>query len=73
VLLFGCPLDLDTAAFPVDTAARTLFGKAEIVLWRTGDDTFHVEIWRSFAPYVVGLLTEFARIVAALEARPRTA
>ncbi|MCA1240876.1 sarcosine oxidase subunit gamma [Stappia stellulata] len=49
-------LDLDEGAFPVGQVTRTLFTKAEIVLWRTGPDTFVVECWRSFAPYVEGLL-----------------
>jgi sarcosine oxidase, subunit gamma len=30
------------------------------VLWRRQADVFHLEAWRSFAPYVVGLLTEIA-------------
>lgn len=51
-------LDLDPAAFPVGACARTLFGKAEIVLWRCGDDAFRIEVWRSFAPYVAEMLTE---------------
>lgn len=60
-LNIGCPLDLDIAAFPVDGCTRTLFGKAEIVLWRLGPETFHMEIARSFIPYVVGLLREATR------------
>ncbi len=52
----GCPLDLDIAAFPIDMCARTLFSKTEIVLWRTAAETFRIEVWRSFAPYVVGHL-----------------
>ena len=52
----GCPLDLDLAAFPVGMCARTLFTKAEIVLWRTAANTFRVELSRSFAPYMVGHL-----------------
>lgn len=47
-----CPLDLDLRAFPVDMCTRTVFGKAEIVLWRTRPETFHIEVARSFAPYV---------------------
>ena len=39
----GCPLDLDLAAFPVGMCTRTLLGKADIVLWRTGEQVFHVE------------------------------
>ena len=57
----GCPLDLDPRAFRVSMATRTLFDKAEIVLWRRAQTTFHVEVWRSFAPHVAALLAEAAR------------
>jgi sarcosine oxidase subunit gamma len=50
------PLDLAEAAFPLAMATRTLLEKAEIVLWRRGVTSFHVEVWRSFSPYVVTLL-----------------
>ncbi len=56
-----CPLDLDLAAFPVGMATRTLFGKADIVLWRTAETRFHIEVWRSFAPYLWGLLAAIGR------------
>lgn len=55
-LAIGCPLDLHLSAFPVGMCTRTVFGKAEIVLWRQGAARFHVEAWRSFAAYVQGLL-----------------
>ena len=61
VLNAGCPLDLDLKAFPVGFATRTLFDKAEIVLWRRAEATFHVEVWRSFAPYLAASLAEAAR------------
>lgn len=61
VLNSGVMLDLSAKAFPVGMATRTLFAKAEIVLWRTGADTFRIEVWRSFAPYLHGLLAEAAR------------
>jgi sarcosine oxidase, subunit gamma len=54
-------LDLDVENFPVGMCTRTLFGKAEIVLWRTAPETFRVEVWRSFAPYVEGCLGEATR------------
>jgi sarcosine oxidase subunit gamma len=41
--------------------ARTLLCKAEIVLWRTAPSTFRLEVWRSFMPYVAGVLREAAR------------
>jgi sarcosine oxidase subunit gamma len=51
-------LDLHLSAFPVGMATRTIYSKADIVLWRTAADTFHVELWRSFVPFVWGLLEE---------------
>ena len=57
----GCPLDLDLSAFPVGMCTRTVVAKAEIVLWRTSEEIFHVEVWRSFAPYVTDFLAEVAR------------
>ena len=55
-LNIGCPLDLDVASFPVDMCTRTVFAKAQIMLWRTGPETFRVETARSFAPYVTKIL-----------------
>jgi sarcosine oxidase, subunit gamma len=56
----ACPLDLDLREFPVGMCTRTLYAKAEILLWRTGPEAFHIEVWRSFAEYVIALLTETA-------------
>jgi sarcosine oxidase, subunit gamma len=66
VLNAGCPLELDLAAFPVGMCTRTVLAKAEIVLWRTDETVFHVEVWRSFASYVTEFLGEVAREVALL-------
>lgn len=52
VLNAGCPLDLSLPAFPVGMATRTLFHKAEIVLWRMEPRLFRIEVGRSFAPYL---------------------
>jgi sarcosine oxidase subunit gamma len=60
----GCPLDLAPIAFPVGKCTRTVLGKAEIVLWRTGAETFRVECWRSFAEYVFSYLSTAARDAA---------
>jgi sarcosine oxidase subunit gamma len=61
-LLSGaCPLDLHLGEFPVGMCTRTVLAKADIVLWRTRDDAFHLEVWRSFSGYVTGLLSEIAR------------
>ncbi len=56
----GCPLDLDLVAFPVGMATRTLLAKAEVVVWRRGPTRFHLECWRSFAPYVAAFLAQAA-------------
>jgi len=61
ILNGACPLDLDLSEFPVGMCTRTVFAKADIVLWRTRQDAFHVEVWRSFAEYVTGVLAEIAR------------
>jgi len=63
----GCPLDLDPGAFPVGMCTRTVLAKAEIVLWRTGQDEFHIEVWRSFADYVSSFLAEVAREIGTQE------
>ena len=49
----GCPLDLDDERFPVNACARSLFAKAEVVLWRRGAEEYHLEVARSFADYVL--------------------
>lgn len=61
MLATGCALDLRDRAFPVGRCARTLFHAAEIILWRSHDDAFRIELGRSFAPYVEALLGETAQ------------
>lgn len=63
-LASACPHDLRLTSFPVGAAARTLLAKAEVVLWRQSETEWHVECWRSFAPYVFGLLREGAKDAA---------
>ncbi len=52
LLSSGNPLDLHPSAFPIGMCTRTVFAKAEIVLWRTEEHRFRIEVWRSFAAYV---------------------
>jgi sarcosine oxidase, subunit gamma len=61
LLASGCALDLNERAFPVGMCTRTMLGKAEVVLWRTGEQAFRIEVWRSFAAYVSQFLAEAAR------------
>jgi sarcosine oxidase, subunit gamma len=54
----GCPLDLRPAKFPVGMCTRTVLAKAEIVLWRRAPEHFHLEVWRSFGPYLAQFFAE---------------
>jgi sarcosine oxidase, subunit gamma len=58
VLNHGCALNLSLSEFPVGMCTRTVIGKAAVILSRTDDDTFHIDVWRSFAPYVWQFLDE---------------
>ena len=61
ILNSGCPLDLSLNAFPVGMCTRTLLEKAEIILWRTVENAFQIEVARSFVPYVVRFLGQAER------------
>jgi sarcosine oxidase subunit gamma len=50
VLASGCPLDL--ARIAPGRATRTVFETVEIVIWRTSETRWHIEVWRSFAPWL---------------------
>ncbi|MGO9933527.1 MAG: sarcosine oxidase subunit gamma [Steroidobacteraceae bacterium] len=65
ILNGACPLDLSIAQFPVGACTRTVFAKADILLWRTAADAFHLEVGRSFSAYVRDLLREIALDFAA--------
>lgn len=58
----ACPLDL--CNMPVGTATRTIFDKAQIILIRQGQDSFRIEVWRSFADHVWGILQAAGREIA---------
>ena len=58
MLMAGCPLDLDR--FAIGRAARTIFETVEIILIRSGEHRFEVEVWRSFAPWLQLALTTAA-------------
>lgn len=65
VLNGSVPLDLSLAAFPPGMCTRTICEKAEIVLWRISAETWHIEVARSFAPYVRALLEHTALLSVA--------
>ena len=50
VLAAGCPLDL--ARFAVGRTTRTIFETVEIIVARETETRWHVEVWRSFAPWL---------------------
>lgn len=52
----GVALDLSPTAFPIGKATRTLHDNVEIVLWRTGEASFRIEVWRSFGEHLFGSL-----------------
>lgn len=57
LLAMACPLDTDLSAMPVGFCTRTVYAKAEVVLWRQAPQQFQLQAWRSFLPYVTGLLS----------------
>lgn len=57
----GCPQNLSDTVFPVGAASRTVMGKIEVVIIRTGETEFRVECWRSFSDYAFTFLSEAAR------------
>lgn len=61
VLLSGCPIDLSLDAFPIGRSTRTVFESATILLTRRAEDTFTIECWRSFAPYLRDFFARVAR------------
>ena len=61
VINSGCPQDLSLKAFPVCACSRTLMGKTEVILYRTAEDQFHIEVWRSFATYALDFIEDAIR------------
>jgi sarcosine oxidase, subunit gamma len=57
----GCPQNLSDTAFPIGAASRTVMGKMEVVIIRTGETEFRVECWRSFSDYAFRFLSEAAK------------
>lgn len=54
----------DVEAMPVGTGCRTIFDKAQIVLIREDKNRFRIEVWRSFADHVWGILHAVSREIA---------
>lgn len=62
LLSVACPIDLSQLAS--GDAKRTVFDSAQVVLYREAEDSFRMQVWRSFLPHVWELLnianSEFA-------------
>lgn len=54
LLSVACPRNI--GAIEPGTGVRTIFDNAQIVLYRDADDSFRIEVWRSFFPHVWELL-----------------
>jgi len=61
MLTLQSAIAFDIAAMPVASGRRTLFDKAQIVLLRTSEASFRIEVWRSFSEHVWGLLEATSR------------
>jgi sarcosine oxidase subunit gamma len=59
VLRSAIPFDLE--AMPAPSGCRTIFDKVQIVLVREAADRFRIEVWRSFADHVWGVLHAASR------------
>ena len=51
-----CPLNLEDDAFPVGACTRTVLAKCEILLWRTAEMRFRLEIGRSYLSFIEAVL-----------------
>ena len=51
VLARGCPLDLHPKSFPAGSSTQTRFGQASILLHKTGDAEFLIQVRWSFTEY----------------------
>ena len=58
----ACAFDLET--MPSGTGMRTIFDKAQIILIRHDENRFRIEVWRSFADHVWGLLQAASREIS---------
>ena len=59
ILMSGCPLDLERMA--VERGTRTIYETVEIVVMKRGAEQFHIEVWRSFAPWLWAALVAVAQ------------
>mgnify|MGYP001627781496 CR=1 FL=1 len=63
LLTIGCPRDIDR--IPVGGGCRTVVDGVTVVLWRDEEQSFRMDIWRSFALHVIDLLCTGCKELAA--------
>ncbi len=49
IISAGCPLDL--SELPVNGCARSILDKVQVIIMKTGEHDYHLEIMRSFVPF----------------------
>ena len=59
ILMSGCPLDLERLA--AGRGTRTIYETIEIVVIKRSVNRFHIEVWRSFAPWLWAALVAVAQ------------
>ncbi|WP_109317281.1 sarcosine oxidase subunit gamma [Pseudovibrio ascidiaceicola] len=55
LLTTSCPRDL--AVLKSGRGVRTIFDSVQVILTREDNNQFRLDVWRSFVPHVMGLLT----------------
>jgi len=61
VLALQSAVPFDVGSMPVGSGCRTIFDRAQIILLRETQHRFHIEVWRSFADHVWGILQAAGR------------
>lgn len=64
LLALRSAIAFDIEAMPVGSGCRTIFDKAQIVLLREAEQRFRIEVWRTFADHVWGLLEAVGREIS---------
>lgn len=64
LLALRSAIAFDIDAMPAGTGCRTIFDKAQVVLLRETEHRFRIEVWRSFADHVWGILQAAGREIA---------
>lgn len=63
LISIGCPRDIRT--IPPGSGRRTVFDGVTVILWRNSPNTFLIDTWNSFAPYILQTINSGARELTA--------